>query len=82
MGLFADLMRGFASGHLANGADGIYWFNFVVVREAKIKRFCDKPPHRDFTRPEFEAIGDCNTLGGLWAQRLVDNQPAISHDSA
>ena len=65
MGLSADLMRGFAAGHLANGADGIYWFNFVVVREAGIKRFCDKPPHRDFTRPQFEAIGQCNTLEAL-----------------
>jgi len=65
MGLSADLMRGFAAGHLANGADGIYWFNFVVAREAGIKRFCDKPPHRDFTRPQFEAIGQCNTLDAL-----------------
>ena len=44
MGLFADLMRGFAAGHLANGADGIYWFNFVVVREARIKGMFGKPP--------------------------------------
>jgi len=65
MGLSADLMRGFAAGHLANGADGIYWFNFVVVREAGIKRFCDKPPHRDFTRPKFEAIGQCKALEAL-----------------
>ena len=61
----ANLMRGFAAGHLADGADGIYWFNFVVVREAGIKRLCDKPPNRDFTRPQFEAIGQCNTLAAL-----------------
>jgi hypothetical protein len=65
MGLAPDLMRGFAAGQLANGADGIYWFNFVVVREAAVKRFCDKPPHRDFSRPSFEAIGQCNSLEAL-----------------
>jgi len=65
LGLHANLMRGFAAGQLANGADGIYWFNFVVVREATIKGFRDKPVSRDAIRPEFEAIGGCNTLAAL-----------------
>lgn len=65
LGLHPDLMRGFAAGQLANGADGIYWFNFVVVREALMKGFWDKPSHRDAARPGFEAIGECNTLESL-----------------
>jgi hypothetical protein len=65
LGLHADLMRGFAAGQLANGADGIYWFNFVVVRQATMKGFWDKPASRDATRPCFEAIGECNTLASL-----------------
>ncbi len=83
MGLSADLMRGFAAGQMANGADGVYWFNFVVVREAGIKRFCDKPPHRDFTRPEFEAIGKCNTLQSLRGEPktyVANNITQYQHD--
>jgi len=71
MGLYADLMRGFAAGHLANGADGIYWFNFVVVREAHIKGMFGKPSHRDVDRPQFEAIGQSNTLDGLRGQPKI-----------
>jgi hypothetical protein len=66
MGLYADLMRGFAAGQLANGADGIYWYNFAVVREACVTSgLFGKPPQRDSYRPQFEAIGESNSLQAL-----------------
>lgn len=65
MGLEKELMRGFAASQLATGADGIYWFNYVVVRQANTLRLMDKPKHRDECRPCFEAIGEGNGLKNL-----------------
>ena len=51
-----DLLRGFASAYLAGGADGVYLFNFFVVREQAAP---DEPRFHDL--PELKSL---DTLRG------------------
>lgn len=53
------LMRGFAAAQFAQGADGVYWYNFAIVRQSKTPGLMTRPPHRDQVRPCFEQIGEC-----------------------
>jgi hypothetical protein len=63
----AELMRGFAAGHLANGADGVYWLNFLVVRQQRCVGLADKIPPGDFEacRPLCDVGGECADLAAL-----------------
>lgn len=50
----SELLRGFAAGHLATGADGVEMFNFFCTREAQ-------PPHD----PVFSVLRELGRLEGL-----------------